>query len=936
MPRPRRAQRGHIARRLFLLFVLSAFVPLALIAALSLGEVRSLLLQQGEQRLAATAKAYGMMLYERLLVASDVALSAAAAGRAEALTGAVPTRRTFRWIALVDAAGTVHPISGDPADVPLAREVRERIAQRKAAVVVARDGPVTRIVLVTAPPPERTGAIMAELDPDYLWGTAEEVPASTDFCVVEDTSGTPLRCPTPVERDVLASMLGARNSTLATGAWRREGQPWRAVAWPQFMRAGFGTPDWVVVASQPEGYQLQSAVAFARLYIPVVALALLLVTWLTARQAGSIVRPLTRLSERVRGMAQNDFKSRVELGGGDEFRELASAFDNMSHKLGRQFASLSALSEIDRLILSTVDTAHVVRTLLERLAGAVPADALAAVLLDQEDPSQARAYYRAAGPAEPVSLERCELVTRDRMALEDSPSGQWIALEGTASAWLERLAREGATRAYVQPVAWRGAVCGALALGYRGLAPLEDDDRRHVRELADRLAVAVSSAWRDEQLYVQAHFDGLTALPNRLLLKDRLGQEIARSQREGLRFAVLFADLDHFKTVNDSFGYAVGDAVLRESARRIAQCVRTSDTVARPGGDEFTVLLTNLQHAREALPVAENVVESLSREFQVNGQRCFLSASVGIASYPEDGATAEELLKSADTAMHRAKTGGRGQAVFFEERMNAEAVARLTLDRDLRVAIERGELELWYQPKIDLGTGALAGVEALMRWRHPVHGLIPPERFIPLAEESGFIEQLGHWTLREACAQMRAWSDKELGIGSIAVNVSPRQFRRRGLLEFIHECVREAGVPPSSIGIEITEGLLMERGDAVEQLLDELSEMGHGIALDDFGAGFSSMAYLKRFPVREIKIDRMFIADLERGADAVAIVAAMVAMSHALGLTVVAEGVETREQMTLLERLDCDQVQGFFISAPVPAAELERFLATRAAALSSA
>jgi diguanylate cyclase (GGDEF)-like protein len=399
---------------------------------------------------------------------------------------------------------------------------------------------------------------------------------------------------------------------------------------------------------------------------------------------------------------------------------------------------------------------------------------------------------------------------------------------------------------------------------------------------------------------------------------------------------VLFADLDHFKTVNDSFGYAVGDAVLRESARRIAQCVRTSDTVARPGGDEFTVLLTNLQHAREALPVAENVVESLSREFQVNGQRCFLSASVGIASYPEDGATAEELLKSADTAMHRAKTGGRGQAVFFEERMNAEAVARLTLDRDLRVAIERGELELWYQPKIDLGTGALAGVEALMRWRHPVHGLIPPERFIPLAEESGFIEQLGHWTLREACAQMRAWSDKELGIGSIAVNVSPRQFRRRGLLEFIHECVREAGVPPSSIGIEITEGLLMERGDAVEQLLDELSEMGHGIALDDFGAGFSSMAYLKRFPVREIKIDRMFIADLERGADAVAIVAAMVAMSHALGLTVVAEGVETREQMTLLERLDCDQVQGFFISAPVPAAELERFLATRAAALSSA
>jgi diguanylate cyclase (GGDEF)-like protein len=936
-PGARRTQRGHIARRLLLLFVLSAFVPLALIAALSLGEVRSLLLQQGEQRLAATAKAYGMMLYERLLVAGDVALSAAAAGRAAPLSGEALARRTFRWIAIADASGTVHAIAGEPGSVPLAGEVLSRIAQRKSAVVVVRDGAGARIVLVMPSAlADRAGAVLGELDPDYLWGAADEVPASTDFCVVEDTSGAPLHCPTPVDGALLAPMLGPRSSTLATAEWTREGEPWRAVAWPQFMRAGFGTPDWVVVASQPKRYQLARAVAFERLYIPVVALALLLVAWLTARQSRSIVRPLARLAERARGMAQNDFKSRVELGREDEFGELASAFDSMSHKLGRQFASLSALSEIDRLILSTVDTAQVVRTLLERLAAAVPADALAALVLDQDDPSQARAYYRTAGPAEVARLERYPLGASDRAALEDAPGGQWVALEGNASAWLEPLAREGAKRAYVQPVAWRGAICGALALGYRELATLEEDDRRHVREMADRLAVAVSSAWRDEQLYVQAHFDALTALPNRLLLKDRLGQEIARSQREGLRFAVLFADLDHFKTVNDSFGYTVGDAVLRESARRIAQCVRTSDTVARPGGDEFTVLLSNLQHAREAWPIAENVVASLSREFEVNGQRCFLSASVGIASYPEDGASAEELLKSADTAMHRAKVAGRGQAVFFEERMNAEALARLTLDRDLRVAIERGELELWYQPKVDLRTGAVRGAEALMRWRHPVHGLIPPSRFIPLAEESGFIEQLGHWTLRAACAQMRAWIDREVAIGSVAVNVSPRQFRRRGLIEFVHECVREAGLPPSCIGIEITEGLLMERGDAVERMLDELADMGHGIALDDFGTGFSSMAYLKRFPVREIKIDRAFIDGLERGADSVAIVAAMVAMSHALGLIVVAEGVETRGQMTLLEGLDCDQMQGYLVSPPVPAAEFERFVAARAAATTAA
>jgi EAL domain-containing protein (putative c-di-GMP-specific phosphodiesterase class I) len=294
--------------------------------------------------------------------------------------------------------------------------------------------------------------------------------------------------------------------------------------------------------------------------------------------------------------------------------------------------------------------------------------------------------------------------------------------------------------------------------------------------------------------------------------------------------------------------------------------------------------------------------------------------------------TAEELLKSADTAMYRAKASGRSQAVYFEERMNAEAVARLTLDRDLRVAIERGELELHYQPKLDLREGVIRGAEALVRWRHPTLGLISPERFIPLAEESGYIEQVGHWTLREACRQMRQWRDRGLPVESIAVNVSPRQFRRRGLLEFIRDNVTQAGLPPECIGIEITEGLLMERGEAVEKLLHRLSAMGHPIALDDFGTGFSSMAYLKRFPVREIKIDRVFIEGLEQGADSEAIVAAMIAMSHALGKIVVAEGVETLGQLALLERLDCDSIQGFLVSAAVPAQDFEGLVRERATA----
>ena len=926
----RRLQSGHVARRLFLLFVLSAFVPLALIAALSLGEVRSMLLKQGEQRLAGTAKAYGMTLYERLLVAADLATT----------TGEHPAReqsadglahRTFRWVAVLGPSGETLPVLGHAVLPPLDAGARERLAGHKPVIAVVPDGSRAHVVLAVQPASANGQVVVGELNPEFLWGTADEMPASTDFCVVEDVSATVLHCTTPPDATAERAMLRSRRSDLGTATWQRGSETYRGIAWPQFMRAGFGTPDWVVVASQPERYQLARAVQFGRLYIPVVVLTLLLVSWLTVRQASRIVRPLARLAERARGMAQNDFGSRLELPGDDEFGELATAFDNMSQKLGRQFASLKALSEIDRLILSTVDSAQVVRTVLHRLGSAVRADAVTITLLEHDNSDHARTYFRSAEDDASVHMERHDIASADRSTLEGASAGQWIALAGDPPAYLARLAQAGSTTAYVQPVVWRGTLCGALALGYRGESSLDEEEREHARELADRVAVAVSSAWRDEQLYLQAHFDPLTALPNRLLFKDRLGQEIARSQREGLRFGLLFVDLDHFKTVNDSFGHTTGDAVLRETARRISQCTRASDTVSRLGGDEFTVLLTNLHHAQEAWAVAESVVEALSREFHVGGQQCFLSASVGIASFPEDGGSAEELLKSADTAMYRAKANGRSQAVYFEERMNAEAVARLTLDRDLRVAIDRGELELHFQPKLELKSGIIRGAEALVRWRHPVHGLISPDRFIPLAEESGFIEQVGHWTLREACVRMRDWRERGLPLENVAVNVSPRQFRRRGLLEFIHECVRETNLPAECIGIEITEGLLVERGDAVEQLLDRLNAMGHGIALDDFGTGFSSMAYLKRFPVREIKIDRVFIEGLEESADSEAIVAAIIAMSHALGKIVVAEGVETAEQLELLKRMRCDQVQGFVVSAALPPEAFERFVLERAA-----
>jgi diguanylate cyclase (GGDEF)-like protein len=411
-----------------------------------------------------------------------------------------------------------------------------------------------------------------------------------------------------------------------------------------------------------------------------------------------------------------------------------------------------------------------------------------------------------------------------------------------------------------------------------------------------------------------------------LLLRDRLTQEIARCQREAGSFALLFIDLDHFKNVNDTLGHTSGDAVLREAARRISLCLRESDTVSRLGGDEFNVILTQIQRSEDAGRIAEHIVKSLSESFVVNGQNSFLSASIGIALYPEDGKSAEALIKNADTAMYRAKSGGRAQAVYFEENMNAMAVARVTLDRELRRAIDRGELKLFYQPLVDLRTGRNCGAEALLRWDHPELGSVPPVQFIPVAEESGYIEHLGRWVLQEACRQMKQWQTDGIAPDRLAVNVSARQFRKPGLVDLIAECTHAAGIAPSCLEMEITETVLIDRGPEVERMLQELAAMGVSISLDDFGTGFSSMAYLKRFPVHSVKIDRVFIEGLGRDADSEAIVAAIIAMAHALGKTVIAEGIETDEQWLLLHKLKCDRGQGFKFSRPLPAAQFAQFV----------
>ena len=920
----RRFLTGRVARQVFLLFVLSAFVPFALIAVLSYAQVRQLHSQSAQQRLAVTSKQYGMGVYERLLLAAEIARQATDFGDRRWQGKALAESR-FRTLGFVDAKGRARSLMGAIEAPAIDASARERLALGKPLVrILPREGNARVLMLLAA---GGGGVLVGEVDPEYLWGDSDQLPAATDVCVIGEAVRSVLYCSAPIPHEVLLGILNSPSEyAFKPFGWKAEGREQRAIVWAEFMGAEFGIGDWLIVMSQPQASQIPMASELEDLFFPVALLALLVAALLSLRQIRSILVPVEQLAAGARRVAHRDFGARVEVRSNDEFGELARAFNTMSEGLGRQFAVLGALAEIDRLILSTMDTEQVIRLVIERVGGVLSADCVSVTLLDHDNPDLARTYFRGTQGGSEISMTRQQLSAGDRRALEATAESTWTSLAGAEQAYLAPLREQGMNTAYVQSIVWRNAVCGVLALGYRAAPVIGVDDRKQISDFADRVAVAISSAWRDEQLYQQAHYDALTGLPNRLLLKDRVSREVARCERAGGGFALLFIDLDHFKNINDTQGHSFGDRVLKETAARIAGCVRASDTVSRLGGDEFVVILSNPQHPRDASTVGEHVVRQLSEAFVIDGQSCFLSASIGVSSFPRDGSSAETLIRNADTAMYRAKAGGRAQVVYFEEAMNAKTVERVSLDRELRRAIERGELELHYQPQIHLASGEIHCAEALLRWRHPAFGIVPPVQFIPIAEEFGYVEQIGEWIFREACGQLKAWQAEGLTLRRVAINVAARQLRTDRIVSVVRDCAAAAAVSPERLEVEITEGVLVDPRGNAEKVLRELAALGVEVSLDDFGTGFSSMAYLKRFPVHKIKIDRAFVEGLGRDKDSQAIVASIIAMSHALGKVVVAEGVETAEQLAILRKLRCDQAQGFHLSYPLPASQFAEFM----------
>jgi diguanylate cyclase (GGDEF)-like protein/PAS domain S-box-containing protein len=419
------------------------------------------------------------------------------------------------------------------------------------------------------------------------------------------------------------------------------------------------------------------------------------------------------------------------------------------------------------------------------------------------------------------------------------------------------------------------------------------------------------------QIIHAAQHDFLTGLPNRILLNDRITQAIAFAVRHEIQIAVLFLDLDGFKHINDSLGHAVGDQLLQSVAERLVGGVRASDTVSRQGGDEFVILLSDMKEPEGAVVSATRLLAAVARPHSIAGHDLHVTASIGISVYPDDGLDAETLIKNADTAMYQAKENGRQNFQYFKPAMNIRAVERQSIEEHLRRALERREFALHYQPKINLLTGVISGVEALIRWTHPARGPVAPAQFIPVAEDSGLILAIGAWVLREACTQARAWTDAGLPAARMAVNVSSMEFRDENFLSNLTEILAETGLNPALLELELTESVLMKRAETAISILGALREQGVSVAIDDFGTGYSSLSYLRRLPIDVLKIDQSFVRQISDGDGDTAIVAAVIGMARSLKLRVVAEGVETLEELLFLKAQKCDEVQGHYFSRPV-------------------
>ena len=904
-PAPAAGPAGRMARRLFALFVAAAVVPLALSALVAGDAVRRLASELEDRAHQQTTRHTSRQVLDRLLTAGAL-LSALPNHAVRSPAGVPGLNSVFAHLTQLDAQGQVtwRAGTGDAEPRPLDEPVPATAPTlRLATEPVAGAMPIVRLLAYH----EGRLRWQARLEPAFLWSPLENS-AETSHWQIRDARGRTL-----LQR---RGGEGGEPTAEAEAPDRRL----RATS-SLFLQGQFGAGAWTFEHDAP-----QRELAFNGLelwgWLALVAAGTILAVALVAHwRIRRIFVPLEELTASSRALASGTAGTRVAVQRDDEIGTLAGAFNDMADRVESQFSALRGHAAIDHDILSGAPLARMAERVTAQIAGHYPGASISLAWFEGEQTlglclvgsaaapgvMPGRAEVRQLTPAEAARFLAWPMGDRQlRRTEDDSPRGPWLpAAPAPGLPWLAHL-----------PMHAHGQAQALLSLGVA--EPLDSAALQPALELRDRMAVAFAARAREAMLEFRAAHDSLTGLANREGLHTHLDRWFTE-QLPGRRLALLFLDLDHFKDINDSQGHEAGDAVLVRSSERLRASVPATAFVARQGGDEFVVALPDAT-AAEALDTGARLMRNLEMPVDVGGGSCQVGASVGVALCPEHGSSRSELLRRADIALYAAKADGRGRCRLFDPALDSAAQERLQLLAELRLALERREMVVHYQPRVRAEDGSVSSAEALVRWQHPQRGLLAPGAFIELVESGGLIDELGRQVLEMACAQAATWRREGLGLDRVSVNVSPQQLSTGTLPATVKALLQRHGLPARCLELEITESLLVRDAHAAQTQLATLREAGVTIALDDFGTGYSSLSVLRQLPIDVMKIDRAFVADLDHDRGAEAIARAIVALAGSLGLGIVAEGVETESQARHLRALGCHELQGFHFSRPLPPA----------------
>ncbi len=914
------------SHRLFNQYFISAIIPVIVLALISFYTVSGLLQQNANRQIYAESRAIGLTIFDRFQTLDSNLLDLSRhVNNPASLINNEWLKDMFSSLYVANAGEIESVFHGENVLALTLSEQQQKYLNENERLLLmdTSNGNHGELLMLHSLDSASDSVLVAVLNPEYLWNII--IKQTDQFCIVIQQKSF-LYCSNQhlktANNKQLTDVLRTNNKDELQEV-DADNETYLANVWELFLEGSFGMAPLSIVYLMPKKEALQDYTYFVDAFPGAIAITLLLVFVFSSIQMRRSLKPLMALTKSAKNLMAGDFSKAIEIDSNDEFDTLATTFNDMSERINEQFDKIKTLAKIDRLILSTPDADYIVEVLLEFIPTVIAADNAAILLISTESLQPNVLIYNegtANGNLKKTNIvisepELNEIIDTDKALIKTSIEN---------NSYLAPLLKLGCSSYMISPLKDKDDILGAICIGMINESQDSDVVVEHLSEISDRAAVALSNANWGKKLLHQANFDALTKLPNRYLFHDRLEQALERAKRKELNVAVLFIDLDRFKSVNDSLGHVIGDQLLVGVSNVLLNCVRSCDSVSRFGGDEFTIIVSDVSNEEvdeQTSALSVRIIEMMSQPIIINDREFYISPSIGIAIYPRDANNFNDLLKNADTAMYEAKNISSGNYQFYQKQQNKETLARLELENDLRHALEEGQLELYYQPKINLRDCMIYDVEALARWKHPDHGYVSPTVFIPLAEETGLIVDIGYWVMRTACMQNKAWRDNGINL-NVAVNVSADQFRQPQLYEKMVNIIEETGANPSSIELEITESITIEDFSKTITLLNKFRDYGLGICIDDFGTGYSSMTYLQKIPFNKLKIDKSFIDNIHLDNDSASITKAILALAHNLDLKVVAEGVETKAQYNYLNAIGCDEAQGFFLSRPLPADEL--------------